>query len=434
MELSLRANFSWTFVGNAVYAACQWGMIAFLTKLGSPEMVGQFALGLALTAPIILFSNLQLRNIQATDAKREFAFGHYLGLRLTTIPLALLIISLVALTGGYQAETGLVIFLLGLAKSFEAISDVFYGLLQQHERMDRIAVSLMLKGLVSLVVLSAGVYFSGSLIWGLVGMIIAWASVLIFYDYRNGKRIVESDFPTTLSLVLPEENIREIRPRWEWSILRKLTKDALPLGVATMLISLNSNIPRYLIEHYWSERELGIFAALAYFMVVGGTVVGALSQSASPRLAKQYANDRLSEFVSLLLKLIGIGVIVGVVSILLAVVIGEELLTLVYQPEYARQDIFIFIMIAAGVGYVASFLGYGMTAVRYFRSQLPLFAFVTIATTLIGFWLIPQLGLRGAALTLIASASIQVILSSLVLWHALHTKSINMRGENVAKT
>jgi hypothetical protein len=58
-------------------------------------------------------------------------------------------------------------------------------------------------------------------------------------------------------------------------------------------------------------------------------------------------------------------------------------LTLIYQPEYARQDVFIWLMVAAGIGYVGSFLGYGMTAVRYFRVQLPLFAMVACVTVLI---------------------------------------------------
>ena len=47
--LTLRRNFSWTFAGNAVYAACQWGMLVVLAKLGSPEMIGQFTLGLAVS-------------------------------------------------------------------------------------------------------------------------------------------------------------------------------------------------------------------------------------------------------------------------------------------------------------------------------------------------------------------------------------------------
>ena len=69
---SLTWNFSWTIAGDVIYAACQWGMLIVLAKLGSPEMVGQFALGLAVTAPVIIFANLALRQIQSTDVRNEF--------------------------------------------------------------------------------------------------------------------------------------------------------------------------------------------------------------------------------------------------------------------------------------------------------------------------------------------------------------------------
>jgi len=45
---SLTADFSWTFVGNAIYAAGQFAILMLLTKLVRPELVGQYALGLAL--------------------------------------------------------------------------------------------------------------------------------------------------------------------------------------------------------------------------------------------------------------------------------------------------------------------------------------------------------------------------------------------------
>jgi O-antigen/teichoic acid export membrane protein len=151
--LSLRSNFSWTLAGNVVYAGCQWGMLVVLAKFGSPEKVGQFALGLAVTAPIIMFSNLQLRAIQATDARREYRFGHYLALRLATMALALFVIVGIACT--YRLESALVILAVGLSKAFESLSDVVYGLLQFHERMDRIALSMMIKGPLSLAALSA---------------------------------------------------------------------------------------------------------------------------------------------------------------------------------------------------------------------------------------------------------------------------------------
>ena len=85
--LSLRANFSWTFVGNIVYSFAQWGMLIVLARLGSPELVGQFSLGLAITAPVIMLTNMQLRAIQVTDTREEYTFGDYLGLKLFQLPL-----------------------------------------------------------------------------------------------------------------------------------------------------------------------------------------------------------------------------------------------------------------------------------------------------------------------------------------------------------
>ncbi len=143
-RLSLRKNFTWTFAGNGVYAASQWGQLVLLAKLGSPETVGQFALALAICAPVIMFANLQLRSVQATDARHEYAFADYLGLRLMTTVAAYVVIIGIVMLSGYQQETALAILLIGLSKYFEAVSDVIFGLLQQQERMDRIAKSLMI--------------------------------------------------------------------------------------------------------------------------------------------------------------------------------------------------------------------------------------------------------------------------------------------------
>ena len=57
-------------------------MTIVLAKLGSPEKVGQFTLGLAMTAPIFMFATLRLRDVQATDTNQEYLFGDYFALRL----------------------------------------------------------------------------------------------------------------------------------------------------------------------------------------------------------------------------------------------------------------------------------------------------------------------------------------------------------------
>ncbi len=414
--ISLRKNFSWTLAGNIVYSGCQWGMLVILAKLGSPVMVGQFALGLAVTAPVIMFANLQLRAVQATDARQEYLFGDYLGLRLIAVALALMVIAAIAVFSGYRMETTLVIVAIGIAKVFESISDVFYGLLQHHERMDRIAKSMMIKGPLSLLALGTGVYLTGSTLWGTAGLAVTWMLILVLYDTRSGALVLGSAMQKTRVTFGAATKHSALSPRWEKKKLVKLTLLALPLGFVILLISLNVNIPRYFIEHYLGERQLGIFAAISYLMVAGTTIVNALGQSASPRLAKYYAVGGYKLFVTLLAKLVIIGSMLGLAGILIVFVAGREVLDLLYRPEYAKHvDIFLWLMVAAGINYIASFLGYGITAARYFKVQMPLFALVVIVLVVACFWLIPVYGLLGATIALVVAAIVQVLGSMVIL-------------------
>ena len=80
-SVSLRSNFAWTFAGNAVYAAGQWALLSLIAKRGGSEMLGQYALALAITAPVAMLSHLNLRAVIATDVAGKHPFGDYLVVR-----------------------------------------------------------------------------------------------------------------------------------------------------------------------------------------------------------------------------------------------------------------------------------------------------------------------------------------------------------------
>jgi O-antigen/teichoic acid export membrane protein len=191
-RLTLRMNFLWALSGNVLYAASQWGILVALAKLGTPQMVGEFALALAITAPVMIGTGLSLRGVQATDAAAEYLFGDYLLLRLLTTCMAGLLIAGIVWLSGYGWHTAAIILIVGMAKGFESISDVFFGLLQQHERMDRIALSMMIKGILSLAAITSAVYLSGDLLLGACGVAAAWALILVFYDISNGARVLQT--------------------------------------------------------------------------------------------------------------------------------------------------------------------------------------------------------------------------------------------------
>jgi len=43
--LSLKANFAWTFLGNALVAACQLGLLTLLLRQTSDAVTGQYIIG-----------------------------------------------------------------------------------------------------------------------------------------------------------------------------------------------------------------------------------------------------------------------------------------------------------------------------------------------------------------------------------------------------
>src|SRR5262249_43861998 len=115
---SLRSNFVWTFAGNAVYAAGQWAILSLIAKLGSGEMLGRYALALAVTPAGLMLSHLNLRAVIATDTAGRHPFGDYLTVRAWMTVLGLLAIGAIAFLTGPPA-LALVIIAAGIAQSAE---------------------------------------------------------------------------------------------------------------------------------------------------------------------------------------------------------------------------------------------------------------------------------------------------------------------------
>ncbi len=387
----MRSNFAWTLAGSGVYGASQWGMLIVLAKFGSAEMLGRFALALAICAPVVMFTNLQLRNVQATDARGEYCYREYLSLRLISSALALAVIAAVAFAAGYRFEVTAVVLVIGLAKAVESVSDVVYGRLQKCERLDRVATSMMIRGPAALAALLVLILWTGNVVLGAAGVCAAWAAVLLGYDLANARRVTA---PEPRGEDDPSARFGAARGL---ASVGRLAWLSLPLGIVGLLDSLNVNAPRYLVERSLGEAALGHFAALAYVVVAGNMVVGALAQSAAPRLSRSYVGD-IGEFKRLVWKLVQFGALFGLMMLLAAVLFGRTVLTVLYTSEYAvHAKVFAWLMVAAGVGYIARFLVCSMTAARYFKAQAPLYAVALLILLILSLWLIPSHGLLGAA-------------------------------------
>ena len=413
---SLASDFSWTLVGNAIYGAGQFVTLMLLAKLLRPELVGQYALGLAVVYPVMMFTNLQLRAVMSSGSRKEIPFGNYLSLRLLSTSLAFAIIFGVTQALGYDRKLTAVVLMVGLAYSIETLSEVYYARLQLHDRMAEISKSMMARALLSVLGLAVVTYVTRNLLWGIGAIALARVIVLFRYDIcerTHGLSGQPGRFSQNEALAL----------RCDAKAVRELLWVSLPLGLVVLLGCLNSSIPNFFIKHALGERDLGIFAAIGFVVSVGNMAVVSLGQSAYTRLARSCAAGDLAAFSSLLGKLLVFGAAIGLSGMILSKLAGREILTVLFRPEYAeRADVLPWIMAAGGILFMAQFLGFGLTAANFYHSQVVLNIAANFSLLVACYWLVERRGLLGAILAMLIAAIVQLVGSVLVLVVGLRTQ------------
>ncbi len=427
-RVPLRLTMLWTLSGNLVFAVTQWGVLVVLARLGSAADLGRYTLGLAITTPVFLLLSLQLRGAQATEPEGSlYRFGHYFTLRIILSLSALLICVLYAFTGGaftggaFSSHTTAgpalapVVVWLGLAKLFDSVSDVCYGHLQARQQLREVSQSLIMRGLLSALLLGAAFALTRQVAWAAAGTALGYLAVLALFDIPRTRR-------GTGPWWLPER-----------ATLLQLTRLTWPLGVAVGLIALNASLPRYFLGRERGLDSVGLFTAMSYVTVAGSMVITALGQAATTPLARLAEGTDPKPFRALLGRLLLFGTGLGGLGVVGAALLGRPLLGGLYGATYAQDvPVFTVLMGAAGLRYVASFAGFGMTALRQFRAQIPLFT-ATSGVLLLGcLLLIPASGLMGAAWATLLAAAVQLLGSLWIVWLELRRRSLGEVTAQVA--
>ncbi|WP_408897266.1 lipopolysaccharide biosynthesis protein [Nocardioides sp. R1-1] len=388
MSTSLRRSVTAVLAGNGAYAASQLLMLMVLARVTDSAEVGRYALALAVTAPLFLLAGLKLRQVQVTDARGENTPGQFLALRTVTSLLALAASLAVAVAAALPVG---VVAAVALNKVAEGRLDSVFGTLQRHEQMTAVARAQAARAVAGLAAFSAAVVPTRSAAAGalaLAAVTLAVASGAAGVLRRQG---------------------RPVRAEYDAPRLWRLARLALPLGVSVALGSAVAFTPRYLLQHLEGSAAVGVFAALAYVTTMTGTVVQAVAESVSPRLANQFAAGDLATMRVMVGRLVLAGAGVGIVGVVACWLFARPALRLVFGPEYAdAAGVLVVLMVAVTLEYAVLFVGTTIDAMRSFRLQAPLTA-LGLATALGTGWpLVERWGLLGAAWSAVAT---QVVLA-----------------------
>ena len=401
---SLRRNIFYAVTGNGILNLCRLIVIVLLAKFAGAEIQGTYTYAsIALAAPVVLFCGLELRAAFVADAGGEFTFGAYRALRSIGMGVATVVLAGVALwTTRHEpspARTWLILAVCGGRVVF-GLAEVNWGVFQRRERLDLMAWSNGLRGVALLVPFAVLFLWRGrggvgvaaptmaAVAWAAGVYVAAWGAIWWFFDR-------------------PQAAGRgDVSLSWTWGDLFRLARNTLPLGVVILLINLCETLTQWYVKRAaggeaWAD--LGYFGAMRVITLGATFLIVQVSTAAGNRLAHFYQRD-LRAFVRLALKITGVAVAIGGVTIVAAWLFGAGFLNALYTPQYGRHATAFMILVSSqAIALLAAVFGIVTTHMRRFWIQVPVHLCVLVATGVAGAVLVtpasPVLG--GAWTTLV---------------------------------
>ncbi len=379
-------------MGHGFYTLCQWGIIAALTKLGEPSIVGYFVFCLALTTPIVEFTGCQLHVVQATDTRGKFALFDYLLLRITTGILAGLIVGCVVGLSVLPLSVKLAALTMTWAKLVEGCSLICHGHFQRDERMEWVARSQIFRGTFALGSVVAVYYLTNSLLAMILILAFLWTAVFILHDLPLAWSGERTGYTSSYT--------------FEPQRIVHLACQSFPLGIGVGLNALSANLPRYFVGSLLGTYSLGIFAALAYVGVAARLLYLPLIYTVMPRLARLHQAGDKAKFLNLLSKALVFGVAISVGTLTLLKQVGRPLLSLMYTSQYSEyQDVFLILSASITLHFLAAVLIAALQSAHKFAWVLMCYATTNFVLLISLPLFIHWRGLRGAALAALLAST-----------------------------
>lgn len=396
MSNLLFKNFSWNFSGSLIYAMSQWFLLIIITKIGSPYYAGIYSLGLAFSAPLIMFINLNFRALQSTDLSLIYGFRSFKSARLIGIISFSILFLLIVFFSDYEFEIVIVLILIALNKIVESYSDLYYGLFQFNERLDLVSISTIIRGVIGTAFFGIGYYFFGKIEIALIFMLFIWILNLVVFDLKNSKQFLSTN---------PEPNVA--------GRVKNLIKIGLPLGIVSFIASLSVNIPRLAIESYMTIEDLGYFASVFYMVLIIGKFMTSLANAILPRMARLYQNGNKIAFIKILVSISVFLIVFSIIIIIISTFWGSEILQIAYGSEYAPyESLLVFIMIYGLFEYLGFVFEVALNAMKYYKFRLMVEITATSIMIITSIYFIPEMGLMGAAVSLIIFSVFKLLMLS----------------------
>lgn len=319
VRTTLNKNFLVYLAGNIVFGFTQWLVIVLIIKLGTKLELGAYTYGIAVIAPILLLMSFGYNTLIVTKPELQ---KHMLYItRWNNMLITLVIYSLlIYYFSTIESDLYKLMAVIALSKLADSLMEIDYSYYIKANLHWKVGLYKIVFSAFQLILIVISYHMFANLF---IALFIYSIVVVIFATYKNSKYLTIRQF--------------------KWHQLFLLIKFGIPLSIALFLSSLNTNIPKYVLENEKSLIDVGVFSSLIIIYSSGNIFYFSLYNFLLPRVVNQKDNKRYLQRL-LFIILGGNGILVLSLLIFLPF-IAEQLIQTLFNKHFLsfKKDFLIII-------------------------------------------------------------------------------------------
>lgn len=326
MKNNIKKNFIWNSIGITINSFNSLFFLIIVKWINGIDVAGIFTYSFSLCMLSYVISNYYNRAYQVTNHNKH-KFSDYLIFRIITSIIALVVTMTYSILSNFEFDKIIVILLLLLFRIIESISDCFYALFQDNDRLYKVGISYTLKGIIGLFLFFIVDLVFNNVFISIISLIIINVIVLMVYDFNNMKKITKFNF------------------KFNGTAIKSIFFSSFSIFIFSFLSMFLSNISKYILT-YFADNSVQTILGILLMPATMVSLVG--SYIIMPFLSKfkelnNKGDDKAIKVFSI--KILFVLLLIDVICCIVGYFIGIPILNIIYNINLNEYKTLLMIII-----------------------------------------------------------------------------------------
>lgn len=392
----------WNTIGTSLFSFNSLFLMIIVTRLNGIQAAGVFSFSFASASIVNIIALYFGRTYHVTDKSEGIDDSVFVVTRYITALFAFLIALSFSILNQYELDKFLVFCLLAFLKCIEAISDLYYGILQKKHCLYIVGKSMSYRSIVSLCFFLFVNLLTNNLLLSCLTLVLIASLYLYYYDINNSNKV------------------QFLVYKIQFKLVKKLLVNSSYTFIFTLIILVVVNVPRYAIDYLLNDEAQAIYSIIsmpATFMMLFGQFI---LQPALVSLSTYYHNNDYHSFNKQTVKIVIILFLFLLPILPFSYFLGIPLLQIIYNYDLAGYESLLVLVLFGSICYAASsVLLNALVTLRCTKPQVVLQFFLLTVSVIISIVLIRQFGIKGSLLSYFVIFLLQFIFYILLYVHII---------------